>query len=77
MYLEAIFTGSADIRNLLPVETSRFGRLVGHALANIADTVGDYSSAHSINAEFLGLLKKAGKSPLVMDILSIPNIQVS
>lgn len=28
VYLEGIFTGSADIKHLLPVETQRFQRLI-------------------------------------------------
>ena len=31
VYLEGIFTGSADIKHLLPVETSRFQGYVYHA----------------------------------------------
>ncbi|XP_044735865.1 dynein heavy chain, cytoplasmic isoform X10 [Chrysoperla carnea] len=56
VYLEGIFSGSADIKTLLPVETSRF---------------------HSISSEFLGLMKKVGKSPMVMDVLNIPGVQRS
>lgn len=56
VYLEGIFSGSADIQTLLPVETSRF---------------------QSISAEFLTLMKKVAKSPLVMDILNIPGVQRS
>ncbi|KAF5301350.1 hypothetical protein FQA39_LY10748 [Lamprigera yunnana] len=54
VYLEGIFSGSADIKTLLPVETSRF---------------------HSISSEFLGLMKKVSKSPMVMDVLNIPGVQ--
>ncbi|XP_050295050.1 dynein heavy chain, cytoplasmic isoform X2 [Anthonomus grandis grandis] len=54
VYLEGIFSGSADIKTLLPVETSRF---------------------QSISAEFLGLMKKVSKSPMVMDVLNIPGVQ--
>ena len=54
VYLEGIFTGSADIKHLLPVESSRFG---------------------SISTEFLGLMKKVSKSPLVLDVLNIPGVQ--
>ena len=54
VYLEGIFTGSADIKHLLPVETSRF---------------------QSVCTEFLGLMKKVAKSPLVMDVLNITNVQ--
>lgn len=50
VYLEGIFSGSADIKTLLPVETSRF---------------------QSISSEFLGLMKKVSKSPMVMDVLNI------
>lgn len=53
VYLEGIFTGSADIKHLLPNETQRF---------------------QSISSEFLGLMKKVSKSPLVMDTINIPSI---
>ncbi|KAI7858782.1 dynein heavy chain [Circinella umbellata] len=56
VYLEGIFSGSVDIKHLLPVETSRF---------------------QSINTEFLTVMKKVYKSPFVMDVLNIPNIQKS
>ncbi|XP_064603299.1 cytoplasmic dynein 1 heavy chain 1-like isoform X2 [Liolophura sinensis] len=54
VYLEGIFTGSADIKHLLPVETSRF---------------------QSVSTEFLGLMKKVAKTPLVTDVLNVPNVQ--
>ncbi|XP_049595492.1 cytoplasmic dynein 1 heavy chain 1 [Syngnathus scovelli] len=56
VYLEGIFTGSADIKHLLPVETQRF---------------------QSISTEFLALMKKVTKSPLVMDVLNIQGVQRS
>ncbi|KAM9149649.1 LOW QUALITY PROTEIN: cytoplasmic dynein 1 heavy chain 1-like [Pangshura tecta] len=56
VYLEGIFTGSADIKHLLPVETQRF---------------------QSISTEFLTLMKKVSKSPLVMNVLNIQGIQRS
>ncbi|KAJ3613107.1 hypothetical protein NHX12_019361, partial [Muraenolepis orangiensis] len=56
VYLEGIFTGSADIKHLLPVETQRF---------------------QNISAEFLTLMKKVTKSPLVMDVLNIQGVQRS
>lgn len=56
VYLEGIFTGSADIKHLLPNETQRF---------------------QSISSEFLALMKKVAKSPLVMDVLNIPGVQKS
>ncbi|GAB6020623.1 Dynein heavy chain, cytoplasmic [Chamberlinius hualienensis] len=56
VYLEGIFTGSADIKALLPVETSRF---------------------QSISTEFLTLMKKVAKSPMVMDVVNIPGVQRS
>ncbi|CAO3598448.1 unnamed protein product [Absidia cylindrospora] len=56
VYLEGIFSGSVDIKHLLPVETSRF---------------------QSINSEFLTVMKKVYKSPFVLDVLNIPNIQKS
>ena len=56
VYLEGIFTESADIKVLLPVETSRF---------------------ISISTEFLTMMKKVSKSPMVMDVLNIQGIQRS
>jgi dynein heavy chain 1, cytosolic len=56
VYLEGIFSGNADIRQLLPVESSRF---------------------QNINSEFLSLMKKVSKSPYVMEVLNIPNLQKS
>lgn len=56
VYLEGIFAGNADIKQLLPVESSRF---------------------QNINSEFLSLMKKVSKSPYVMDVLNIPNLQKS
>ncbi|XP_018494643.2 dynein heavy chain, cytoplasmic [Galendromus occidentalis] len=56
VYLEGIFSGSADIQTLLPNETSKF---------------------HSISSEFLTLMKKVSKSPLVMDVLNIQEVQRS
>ncbi|SAL98745.1 hypothetical protein [Absidia glauca] len=56
VYLEGIFSGSVDIKHLLPVETSRF---------------------QSINSEFLAVMKKVYKSPFVLDVLNIPNVQKS
>ena len=55
-YIVGIFTGSADIKTLLPVETSRFV---------------------SISTEFLTLMKRVSKSPMVMDVLNIQNVQRS
>jgi len=56
VYLEGIFAGNADIKQLLPVESSRF---------------------QNINSEFLSLMKKVSKSPSVMDVLNIQNLQKS
>ena len=56
VYILGIFTGSADIKTLLPVETSRFV---------------------SISTEFLTLMKRVSKSPMVMDVLNIQNVQRS
>jgi dynein heavy chain 1 len=56
VYLDGIFSGSADIKHLLPIETSRFS---------------------SISQEFLALMKKVAKSPLVIDVLNIPGVQRS
>lgn len=56
VYLEGIFTGSADIKHLLPVESQRF---------------------NNINSEFLTVMKKVYKSPYVLDVLNIQNVQKS
>lgn len=32
---------------------------------------------HSISSEFLALMKKVAKAPLVMDVLNIPGVQKS
>lgn len=32
---------------------------------------------HSISSEFLALMKKVARSPLVMDVLNIPGVQKS
>ncbi|KAJ2744465.1 dynein heavy chain [Coemansia sp. BCRC 34301] len=56
VYLEGIFSGSADIKHMLPVESSRF---------------------QNINTEFLAAMKKVYKSPFVLDVLNLPNIQRS
>ncbi|KAI9501195.1 dynein heavy chain [Coemansia spiralis] len=56
VYLEGIFTSSADIKHMLPVESSRF---------------------QNINTEFLAVMKKVYKSPFVLDVLNLPNIQRS
>jgi dynein heavy chain 1 len=54
VYLEAIFSGSNDIKNLLPQESSRF---------------------ETINIEFLNLMKKVGKSRLILEVLTIEGIE--
>ncbi|KAJ2558174.1 dynein heavy chain [Coemansia sp. RSA 1933] len=56
VYLEGIFTSSADIKHMLPVESSRF---------------------QNINTEFLAVMKRVYKSPFVLDVLNLPNIQRS
>ncbi|THH01513.1 hypothetical protein EW026_g1200 [Hermanssonia centrifuga] len=56
VYLEGIFSGSADIKHLLPVESARF---------------------NNINTEFLAVMKKVYKSPLVLDVMNIAGIQKS
>ncbi|KAJ1798747.1 dynein heavy chain, partial [Coemansia sp. RSA 2399] len=56
VYLEGIFTSSADIKHMLPVESSRF---------------------QNINTEFLAVMKKVYKSPFVLDVLNLSNIQRS
>jgi dynein heavy chain 1 len=54
VYLDGIFGSSADIKHLLPVETSRF---------------------QSVSTEFLSLMKRVSKSPLVIDVLNIQGVQ--
>ncbi|CAJ0749843.1 24274_t:CDS:10, partial [Entrophospora sp. SA101] len=56
VYLEGIFSGSADIKHLLPVESQRF---------------------QNIDTEFLTVMKKVYKSPYVVDVLNISNVQKS
>ncbi|EMC91770.1 hypothetical protein BAUCODRAFT_126763 [Baudoinia panamericana UAMH 10762] len=56
VYLEGVFTGNADIRHLLPVESSRFA---------------------NINSEFMNVLKKVYRNPLVLEVLNIPDVQRS
>ncbi|KEY71002.1 hypothetical protein S7711_00838 [Stachybotrys chartarum IBT 7711] len=56
VYLEGVFTGNADIKHLLPIESGRF---------------------QNINSEFLSVMKKANKTPYVLDVLNIPNVQRS
>ncbi|CAH1756141.1 13650_t:CDS:10 [Entrophospora sp. SA101] len=56
VYLEGIFSGSADIKHLLPVESQRF---------------------QNIDTEFLTVMKKVYKSPYIVDVLNIQNVQKS
>ncbi|KAI0484690.1 dynein heavy chain, N-terminal region 1-domain-containing protein [Xylariaceae sp. FL0804] len=56
VYLEGVFTGNADIKHLLPIESSRF---------------------QNINSEFMSVMKKVYKQPMVMDVLSITGVQKS
>ncbi|KAI1076782.1 cytoplasmic dynein heavy chain, partial [Whalleya microplaca] len=56
VYLEGVFTGNADIKHLLPIESSRF---------------------QNINSEFMAVMKKVYKQPMVMDVLSITGVQKS
>ena len=56
VYLEGVFTGNADIKHLLPVESSRF---------------------QNINGEFMSVLKKVYRSPQVLEVLNIPDVQRS
>ena len=56
VYLEGLFTGSAEIKHLLPGESSRF---------------------QSISSEFLGLMKKVAKNPLVIEVIQIAGVQRS
>ncbi|KAI1763634.1 cytoplasmic dynein heavy chain [Hypoxylon sp. FL1150] len=56
VYLEGVFTGNADIKHLLPIESSRF---------------------QNINSEFMAVMKKVYKQPMVMDVLGITGVQKS
>ncbi|QIW99025.1 hypothetical protein AMS68_004543 [Peltaster fructicola] len=56
VYLEGVFTGNADIKHLLPVESARFA---------------------NINGEFMSVLKKVYRSPQVLEVLNIPDVQRS
>lgn len=56
VYLEGVFTGNADIKHLLPMESSRFA---------------------NINSEFMNVLKKVYRSPQVLEVLNIPDVQRS
>lgn len=54
VYLDGVFGSSADITNLLPIESNRF---------------------NNITHEYFLLLRNAQKYPLVIDVLTLPNIQ--
>ena len=54
IYLEGIFSGSADIAALLPVESSRF---------------------KSVNAEFVGIMKKVNRARLIIEVVNFDGIQ--
>ncbi|CAG8125108.1 unnamed protein product [Penicillium salamii] len=56
VYLEGVFTGNADIKHLLPLESGRF---------------------QNINSEFFAVMKKVYKSPFVLDVLAIVDVQKS
>ena len=56
VYLEGVFTGNADIKHLLPVESARFA---------------------NINSEFYAVLKKVYRSPQILEVLNIPDVQRS
>ncbi|KAF3061368.1 Dynein heavy chain, cytoplasmic [Daldinia childiae] len=56
VYLEGVFTGNADIKHLLPIESSRF---------------------QNINSEFMTVMKKVYKQPMVIDVLGITGVQKS
>ncbi|EDQ84975.1 uncharacterized protein MONBRDRAFT_12266 [Monosiga brevicollis MX1] len=53
VYLEGIFSGSADLKALLPVETNKF---------------------QGLSNEFVGLMRKVSKQPLVVEVMNIPNL---
>lgn len=56
VYLEGVFTGNADIKHLLPIESSRF---------------------QNINSEFLSVMKRVSRSPYVLEVLALPDVQKS
>ncbi len=88
VYLEGIFQGSTDIKHLLPTETQKFQRYVlpssslcpmsTHsfilAALHVVMCLGANSSC-SISTEFLSLMRKVGKTPQIMEILAIPQVQ--
>ena len=89
VYLDGIFSGSADIPHLLPVETSRFGRFVivekvsKYCFKNKKPTICFFVQIfnphlfHSISTEFMGLMKKVVKSPLIVNVITINGVQRS
>ena len=44
---------------------------------SLSFTASPFPTSPSISSEFLALMKKVAKSPLVMDILNIPGVQKS
>ncbi|TIC08181.1 hypothetical protein E3Q16_00047 [Wallemia mellicola] len=54
VYLEGIFSGSADIKHLLPMESQKF---------------------QTINTEFYNILKGVKRSPYVLEVLGITDVQ--
>lgn len=54
VYLEGIFSGSADIKHLLPMESQKF---------------------QTINTEFFNILKGVKKSPFILEVLGITDVQ--
>lgn len=69
VYLEGIFSGSADIKTLLPVETGRF--------AGFVYIMPFYNRIlfFSISTEFLALMKKVTAAPRVVDIVNMQGVQ--
>ncbi|KAI0132222.1 dynein heavy chain, N-terminal region 1-domain-containing protein [Xylariales sp. AK1849] len=54
VYLEGVFTGNAEIKHLLPLESTRF---------------------QDINSRFNDIMRAVYKRPMVLDVLTIPNVQ--
>lgn len=54
VYLDGIFTGSADLKVLLPTETNKF---------------------LGLRNEFMGLMRKVSKNPMILEVLNIPNLE--
>jgi dynein heavy chain 1 len=69
VYLEGIFSGSADIKTLLPVETGRFSRFRLFCILHCF-----LIHFCSISAEFLALMKRVVATPRIMEIVNFQGV---